>query len=284
MIKEDTIASQSSVVGFFTFGESDVRLRTLLNVAILLSQAGYRVGLSAIDSDPLLLEHCLSPSTGESEPLGDLGFADLVTEFKELLRNTAKSDISGAIKGPSSNADEKLIEFGGLRLRRPSSYLISTPWLEQSKGEILLLPAGGQRPGNILCKTPIDWTRFDWNDFNSNYAGAAYLTFFRQDLLSSLDFLLVSGHASMGEATQSVIKNLADIVVLITDYRRATLDQSRVLSQLITGLAPDGWVNGTTPVILPVAGEVDAVTERQLLEDARVLAQREMENGRSPLV
>ncbi len=268
MSEEFTNLPWPAVVTLCSVADPGARQRAAVNVAVLLAQAGYRVGLCAIDSAPHNLHDYLATDPEEREVLGRLpGLWDLVTEYQQTLASAARADIS---EGPAERpTDIGATDFGSLRLRRPSTYLTSLATEMGLQGAFFLLPAGGNAAAGNSSVTRPDWTRFDWTGFIANYAGAAYLRLLRDDLLASLDFLVTSSESSFDESTRATTIRFADIVVLMTDYGRANMDQTLFLGRLLTGPVPTGWAEGPPPVILPVAGEIDAASERALLESGR---------------
>ena len=74
---------------------------------------------------------------------------------------------------------------------------------------------------------------------------------------------------------------------MITDYEDANIEQAVFLCRLLTGNGPLGWVEEASPAILPIAGEIDTGSERQLLGQGRVrfkdlfgpFAPREIDTG-----
>jgi TIR domain-containing protein len=269
----EEFATRSAVVSFCSLADVDARHRAVANVAVLLAKAGFNVGVCAIDSDPLNLYRYLVMAKDQraiSEPQPSAW--DLINEFKAELTRAAKVDISRTIAVESEDIIGATIAIGSLRLRRPSNYLVKlVPLIAQAglSGSIFVLPGGGQpNPVGTFDARP-NWKHFNWTDFIENFAGAAYLSIFREDLLRSLNFLLISNDASFGESTRSATTRLADIVVLMMDYEQASMEQGRSLCDLLAEVPPLGWAEGHPPLILPVAGEVDLTREKQQVMDNR---------------
>jgi len=152
-----------TVVSFCSFADSGARHRAMANIGVMLQNAGFRVGLCAIDSAPFKLGRYFAQYPSDEQTLARRpGLWNLVNEYKNALTGAAKAAIVDIPIEPME-ATVHTTEFGSLSIRRPSTYLTSV--LEtrgDHPGSIHLLPpgVGVENQDGSFSHRP-DWARFD---------------------------------------------------------------------------------------------------------------------------
>ena len=156
----------------------------LANVAELLVSFGYRVITCDWDLEAPGLERYFVVNNADREQyrrsmdeyLEWPGLVDLLVEYKETLSRPADPTAT-----PGRDA-HGFAQLGDLWLRRPSSYARTANEHRSVPGSLRLLTAGRRR-GEWQRKYGDAVRRFDWQQFYDQWAGDAYMDFFRRDLV-----------------------------------------------------------------------------------------------------
>src|SRR5262249_4718814 len=113
---------------------------------------------------------------------------------------------------------------GKLWLRRPSSCATHIAARSRPSGGSIRLLGAGRREGEWNQRYTQSVRDFDWADFYSQWAGAAYLDFFRDELSAEADIVLVDSRTSVTEHGGVCTHHLADLVILMSAANDLNLD------------------------------------------------------------
>ncbi len=254
--------SRGAVITFYSFKGGVGRSMALANVAEILSQRGHSVICCDWDLEAPGLEQYLALDENAAEEYrARPGLIDLIDDFKAAISRRPDAK-------PHGDPRDDEIEFRGVRLPRPLSRTFALPAKEQRRGEIRLLTAGA-RHREALASYADGVRRFDWRDFYENWAGDAFVSLLREDLLGAADYVLIDSRTGVTELGGVCTQFLADIVVLLTNATRASVAASKFMASSMR--SPDlAEVRAGRPLlVLPVAARVERTAEKQELADFR---------------
>jgi CO dehydrogenase nickel-insertion accessory protein CooC1 len=269
------------IVVFYSFKGGVGRSMALANVAEVLAARGYNVlvidwDLEAPGIESYFFEDERSLRDVEARP----GLVDLLIEYKDALRGIQPRDISRS--EPSAN---NMIQFGNLRLRRPSSYAveIAPASAVPRPGRVSLITAG-RRDGEFAETYAKFVQGLSWTDFYDNWAGGSYIELLRRDLQKVADIVLVDSRTGVTEHGGVCTNHLADAVVLLAAPNEqnfaGTLRMARVFSAEELQRARGNRILK----VLPVAARVERAAERDSLMSFRRRFEDQFEPFLSPAI
>jgi tetratricopeptide (TPR) repeat protein len=250
------------IVTFYSYKGGVGRSMALVNVAELLADAGYRVVVCDFDleapgleryfaDDPELLERY------RSRP----GIIDLLDEYKTAL---AGGDGNG--KQPD---DPRATSLNGLRVPRPSGYLVDIPSRNpRRRGSVSLLTAG-RRDGSWNQRYSERVQQFDWDDFYAAWAGDVYLDLFRKDLMDGGAVVLVDSRTGITEQGGVCTHHLADLVVLLSAANDLNVAGTKWMAEVLSSDEVASMRRGRPLRVMPVAARIEVFSQVEELESFR---------------
>jgi uncharacterized protein YjbI with pentapeptide repeats len=247
------------VVTFYSFKGGVGRSLALINVAEILADAGYRTVVCDWDLEAPGLERYVYDDGELTQQLKrERGIIDLLQGYKERL-----SDATAA-----RSAEEFL-----QALERPSNLLVPIDSKRRRAGSVALLTAGQRSPEDADRRYTIAVQEFDWTEFYEKWAGGSWLEFFRKDLESGSEIILVDSRTGVTEHSGVCTHHLADIVVLLSASNDLNINgtvwmaDKLVQPELAALRRIDGVERGLT--VLPVAARIEQTSQKNELTQFR---------------
>lgn len=263
------------IATFYSYRGGVGRSMAMANVGELLAEMGYRVVLCDWDLEAPGLERYFvtngaDPARYRAEMdrfLSWPGLVDLLRDYKAMLARPApEGDASAA------GDAQQFASVGTLRLRRPSSLAQPLPRAEGRPGSLRLLTAG-RRSGEALQVYADEVRRFDWQEFYEQWAGGAYMDFFRRDLVGdpqagvdgATDILLIDSRTGVTEQGGICTHHLADLVVVLTAANDLNMDGARWMARALADPGLPARRGGRPLHVLPVASRIEQTAQRDEL-------------------
>lgn len=263
------------IATFYSYRGGVGRSMAMANVGELLAEMGYRVVLCDWDLEAPGLERYFvtngaNAARYRAEMDGFLswtGLVDLLREYKAMLARPAPEGDAA----PAGD-DPHFASVGTLRLRRPASLAQALPRAEGRPGTLNLLTAG-RRSGESLQVYADEVRRFDWQEFYEQWAGGAYMDFFRRDLVGdpqagiggTADILLIDSRTGVTEQGGICTHHLADLVVVLTAANDLNMDGARWMARALADPGLPARRGGRPLHVLPVASRIEQTAQRDEL-------------------
>jgi hypothetical protein len=263
------------IVTFYSFKGGVGRSMAMANVDEILAGFGYRVILCDWDLEAPGLERYFVTNKADEDQcrkemdafLARPGLVDLLVEYKEVLSRPHES----AKTVPDTHA-----RVGDLLLRRPSSYALPINDQQTAPGALRLLTAG-RRLGDARRGYGEAVRRFDWQAFYENWAGDAYMDFFRRDLAGdmpkgiegSADLLLIDSRTGVTEQGGVCTHHLADLVLVLTAANDLNMEGAM---WMVGALGEEQLIKqrgGRSLGVLPIASRIEQTAQTKELVDFR---------------
>ena len=241
------------IVTFYSYKGGVGRSMALVNVGEILAEVGYKVVLCDFDLEAPGLERYVVDGSEQTASLrSELGVVDLLEEYRAALASPTTS-----AKSPEG------LEFSnvnGLSLRRPTTCAKAViSGSTQRLGSLHLLSAG-RREGVASERYAEIVQRFDWSDFYSRWAGAAYFDYFRSDLIEGQTIVLVDSRTGVTELGGVCTHHLADLVVLLSGPNDINIEGTLWMLRSLSSLEP-GLRQGRPLQTLPVPARVETTSQ-----------------------
>jgi len=248
------------IVTFYSFKGGVGRSMALANVAEMLADAGYRVVVCDFDLEAPGLERYFFDQAAQSQAWKSKpGIIDLLDKYKRSL-----------IQSPANARDSSELPS----LDSPSKYAVRVDEKRRETGSIRLLTAGmraspvdtsGPGPAEMSYERRVQ--DFAWSDFYDQWAGGAYLEFFRQDLLSEADIVLIDSRTGVTEHGGVCTHHLADLVVLLSAPNDLNLEGALWMAESLSRPELVKLRNDRPILVLPVAARVEQTSQKEELAD-----------------
>lgn len=240
------------IVTFYSFKGGVGRSMGLVNVAEMLADAGYKVIVCDWDLEAPGLERYFFDEPEQAVAhRKHPGVIDLLLEYKETLAQPKAA--------ASATKDGNFVEVvaGGPRLRSPASYAqIMSRTQRQSGGWIKLLTAGRRdREWNVHYTDAV--RDFDWSEFYTTWAGGAYFDFFRKDLESAAQIILIDSRTGVTEAGGVCTHQLPDLVLLFSAANDQNIEGTRWMADILRKSTLKSHRAGRELGIFPIASRIE---------------------------
>jgi hypothetical protein len=190
------------------------------------------------------------------------GVVDLLEEYKETL---AKPRDQHAEQTRVQEVPEGFADMNGFLLRRPASCARLIPSKNaQRLGQLRLLGAG-RRDGEWAAQYSQRVQRYDWSDFYERWAGAAYLDFFRGDLVAGQTVVLIDSRTGVTEHGGICTHHLADLVILLSAPNDINIDGTKWMANILPHADVSALRHGRPLLAMPVAARVEIASQAQEL-------------------
>lgn len=271
------------IATFYSFKGGVGRSMALANVGEILADWGYRVIVCDWDLEAPGLERYFAESGETAGALAEKpGIIDLLLEYKQSFGQIVDDEEpNGSGMG---HVGDTHAQFGKLRIRKPTSYAIpDVPFRNSSRsGSLRLLTAG--RRGAFATRYTEAIRNLNWSEFYSAWAGDAYLEFFREELRSEADIVLIDSRTGVTEQGGVCTHHLADLVVLLTGTNEQNLDGTAWMRRVLSSKRMAQLRDGRTIGVLPVAARVEITAENDKLLQFRREFAREFARAVPPSV
>jgi uncharacterized protein YjbI with pentapeptide repeats len=251
------------IITFYSYKGGVGRSMALVNVGEMLADVGYNVVLCDFDLEAPGLERYVSDDPESAAAMhANLGVIDLLEEYKETLARPRppEPEQSGSLSVPEGYAN-----VNGLILRRPSSCATLIPSLNaQRLGQLRLLGAG-RRDGEWAARYSERVQHFNWSDFYARWAGAAYIDFFRSDLIAGRTVVLIDSRTGVTEHGGICTYHLADLVILLSAPNDLNIDGTKWMEKILANADVSILRQGRPLQSMPVAARVEIVSQAQEL-------------------
>jgi hypothetical protein len=264
------------VVTFYSFKGGVGRSMALANVAELLAGYGYRVIVCDWDLEAPGLERYFVSNNANDEQyrkemdafLDRPGLVDLLLEYKDTLSHPPAGE-------PTTQPDSTHAQVGDVLLKRPSSYATKID-ANQSPGSLRLLTAG-RRLGVWRRRYGEAIRRFDWQEFYDDWAGDAYIDFFRRELVGegpkglegAADLLLIDSRTGVTEQGGVCTHHLADLVLVLTAANDLNMEGAKWMVQALGDEQLVKSRAGRSLSVLPIASRIEQTAQTKELVDFR---------------
>jgi hypothetical protein len=231
----------------------------LMNVAEILADVGYDVIVCDFDLEAPGLERYATDDLAVVQRLrASRGVIDLFEEYRETLAGSGPVQPG---KAEPISVPEGFSDINGLFVRRPSSCAmpVSSPNTGRL-GQIRVLGAG-RRDGDWAIRYGERVQQFDWSDFYQRWAGAAYVDFFRDDLIEGQTIVLVDSRTGVAEYAGICTHHLADLVVLLSAPNDLNIEGTKWMASTIATADLDGLRRGRALQVMPVAARVETASQ-----------------------
>ena len=251
------------IVTFYSYKGGVGRSMALVNVGEMLADVGYNVILCDFDLEAPGLERYVSDDADSAIAMhAHRGVVDLLEEYKETL---AKPRDQRAEQTHVQEVPEGFADVNGLLLRRPASCATLIPSKNaQRLGQLRLLGAG-RRDGEWAAHYSQRVQRFDWSDFYERWAGAAYLDFFRDDLIAGQTVVLLDSRTGVTEHGGICTHHLADLVILLSAPNDINIDGTKWMANILAHADVSALRHGRPLLAMPVAARVEIASQAQEL-------------------
>lgn len=218
------------IVTFYSYKGGVGRSMALVNVGEYLARQGVRVVLIDWDLEAPGLERYFPVRREDVEARP--GVIDLLIEYREAMAQPPSSAIPAPSTGPASpqgmreakgsDGDQHVgKQFG---FHSPREYLVDlSEGLGLPAGSLSLLPAG-QRDGERFASYAARVQGFDWAGFYRDWEGEAYLEWFRKELRTEDNLVLVDSRTGVTEIGGVCVYQLADAVVMLCAANQSNLE------------------------------------------------------------
>jgi hypothetical protein len=244
------------IITFYSFKGGVGRSMALANVAELMAQRGLRVLMIDFDLEAPGLERFFDDPyalVNAGEVVQRRGLIDLLTSYRELrtLPSLEPPPADGA--GGFAYSAEPIESFV-VAIRRDKS----------SGGSLSLLPAG-RRAGAEYTRYADRVRSFSWDDFYARFDGEEFFEWFRLQVETLADVVLVDSRTGITELSGVCTFHLADIVVMLAAPNQQNIEGCRLIGQGLSNprLVTEGR-GGRELRLLPVPGRVER-SESELL-------------------
>jgi WD40 repeat protein len=258
------------VVTFYSFKGGVGRSMALANIAEILASFGYHVIACDWDLEAPGLERLFSETLAQSDDLAARpGLMDLLRTYKETL--------AGALTAPPDRRTH--LQVGDVWLMRPSHYAMEVSTAQRG-GSVRLLSAGA-RPAQNYGRYADEVRGFDWKDFYEEWAGGAYVDFFRDELSAgpvtpsgerlqpSADIVLVDSRTGVTEHGGVCTHHLADLVVLMSAANDSNFYGSLRIAKSLAAPELQASRSGRAVRVLPVRTRIDIASQVAEVNDFR---------------
>ena len=264
------------VVTFYSYKGGVGRSMALANVAELLASFGYRVVVCDWDLEAPGLERYFVANHADpdesrrsmDEYLEWPGLVDLLVEYKETMSRPLDTAESRDAYG--------FAQLGDLWLRRPSSYARTANEHRRVPGSLRLLTAG-RRGGPWQRQYGEAVRRFDWQQFYEQWAGDAYMDFFRSDLVGqkgtegAADLLLIDSRTGVTEQGGVCTHHLADLVLVLAAANDLNMEGAKWMVQALSEPQLVKARGGRPLGVLPIASRIEQTAQTKELVEFRRL-------------
>jgi hypothetical protein len=264
------------VVTFYSYKGGVGRSMALANVAELLSEFGYRVIVCDWDLEaPGLERYFVRNNASDSEYRGRMddylswpGLVDLLVEYKQTLSRPSGDE---GVRGRDAYG---FAQVGDLWLRRPSSYARTANPDRRVPGSLRLITAG-RRFGEHQRQYGDAVRRFDWQQFYEQWAGDAYMDFFRSDLVGekgsegAADLLLIDSRTGVTEQGGVCTHHLADLVLVLAAANDLNMEGAKWMVRTLSDPQLVKVRGGRSLGVLPIASRIEQTAQTKELVEFR---------------
>jgi cell division protein FtsB len=255
------------IATFYSFKGGVGRSMALVNVAEFLADAGYKVLACDWDLEAPGLERYFCENREEVlELLARPGVIDLLRDYKEAIAapRSAKSS-------PTDRNPDEFVSIGkdGLRVRSPISYAVKVDRASRRSGGWIKLLTAGKRDGASAAGYTEAVRDFDWTEFYRDWAGAAYLDFFRAQMEAAADIILVDSRTGVTEAGGVCTHHLPDLVLLFSAANDQNVEGTRWMADILQKPELREMRGGRDLALLAIPSRIEISADVDSLPDFR---------------
>ena len=215
---------------FYSYKGGVGRTMALANVAELLYQRGFKVLMVDFDLEAPGLERffkVLEAFYQPNEVIEQRGVIDLLLSYKKLcsISNLDSENISEDVA-----AIEDKFPFP---VEPITNFIVPLYEENEQGGSLFLIPAGYRREDKFSNYAK-NINSFDWNNFYDKWNGEQFFEWFRKEVVSFADVVLIDSRTGITEMGGVCTYQLADVVVMFLIPNDQNLDGTLKMAQSLS--------------------------------------------------